>query len=214
MSAAVATADLPPQPGPTADRPSRFAPLLSLVRKLIDYGKQLAASLQQPAPTADMDEVASTFGSYDFGQIIAAITRGLHRAAALEAKLARLDARPAPEPKPAAVPSPRQPRATASPTPRAALPLTPEQIAAQVRRRPIGAVLADICRDFGILPRHPLWRELASAIIEYDGSLARLFRDISRRPWLDRETHQPIATLPGDRPLFAPAPLLAATGPP
>ncbi len=221
MSAAVTTADLPPQPGPATDRPRRFAPLLCLVRKLIDYGKQLAASLQEPTPTADLDEVAATFGTYDFRQIIAAIIRGLQRATALEARLERLDAHPAPEAEPAAIPSRRQPRAEVSAAPRApraaanpALPFTPEQIAAQVRCRPIGAVLADICRDLGILSRHELWQELQSAIIIYDGSLNRLVRDIGHRPLLDRVTHQPMGTLPGDRPLFATAPLLAATGPP
>ena len=43
-------------------------------------------------------------------------------------------------------------------------PLTPDSIAAEIRRRPIGAVLADICRDVGILPSHPLMRELQQAI--------------------------------------------------
>ena len=42
---------------------------------------------------------------------------------------------------------------------------TPAEIAAEVRRRPIGAVLADICRDLGIMPSDPLWRELQRAII-------------------------------------------------
>jgi hypothetical protein len=37
---------------------------------------------------------------------------------------------------------------------------TAEQIAAEVRRRPIGAVIADICRDLRILPSHPLWRDI------------------------------------------------------
>jgi hypothetical protein len=55
---------------------------------------------------------------------------------------------------------------------------TPEQIAAQVRRRPIGAVIADICRDLGIMPNHPLWRELSEVIICHGGNLARLVKDI------------------------------------
>lgn len=220
MSAAAATADPPPQSAPSAGPPSRFAPLLSLVRKLIDYGKQLAASLQPPTPTADLDQVASTFGSYDLSQIVASIIRGLHRAAVLEAKLARLDANPPRQPEPAG-PSHCPPRAAASATPRAAravtepaLPLTPEQFAAQVRRRPIGAVLADICRDLGILPCHPLWRELQSAIIEYGGSLARLFSDICQRPWLDHRTRQPVTLSATSRPLFLLTPALAATAPP
>jgi len=223
MSAATALSDLPPQPGPTAEaKPSRFAPILSLVRKLVDYGKQLAASLQQPTPTTDLDEVARTFGSYDFRQIIASVLRGLHRAAELEARLEHLDARPQPEPRPAALRAPRAPRAAASPAPRAptapAIPsylLTPEQIAEQVRTRPIGAVLADICRDLGILPCHPLWRELSMAIMRFNGNLMRLYKDIDRRPWLDPDTRQPIP-MPSLqlKPLFGLIPAPAGTGPP
>jgi hypothetical protein len=59
---------------------------------------------------------------------------------------------------------------------------TPEQIAAQhaagldplVRHRPIGAVLADICRDLGILPNNPLWPELSVLVVRHGGSLASL----------------------------------------
>jgi len=47
-----------------------------------------------------------------------------------------------------------------------------------VRRRPIGAVIADICRDFGILPSHPLWREVSKLVVRHGGSLATLLRDI------------------------------------
>jgi hypothetical protein len=58
---------------------------------------------------------------------------------------------------------------------------TPEQIAAQVRRRPIGAVIADICRDLGITPSHKLWRTLQSAIIRYRGNYTRLIIDMLDR---------------------------------
>ena len=47
-----------------------------------------------------------------------------------------------------------------------------------VRRQRIGAVLADICRDLGILPNHPLWRELRAVIVQEGGSLANLVRHI------------------------------------
>ncbi len=48
-------------------------------------------------------------------------------------------------------------------------------------RRPIGAVIADICRDFGIMPNHPLWRELRVVVIRYGGSRANLVKDICER---------------------------------
>jgi hypothetical protein len=47
-----------------------------------------------------------------------------------------------------------------------------------VRRQPIGAVIADICRDLGIMPSHPLWRELQIAIIRECGNFAGLVKDI------------------------------------
>jgi hypothetical protein len=53
---------------------------------------------------------------------------------------------------------------------------TPEEIAALLRRRPLGAVIVDICHDLGIMPGDvdpELWCELRAAIIEYGGSLAK-----------------------------------------
>ncbi len=216
MSAATNLSDLPPQPGPTAEaKPSRFGRVICLVRRIIDYGKQLAASLQNATPATDLDNIARTFGSYDFSQILAGIIRGLQRATALEAKLIRLDARP--EPRPAAVRAPQKPRAAADPCAEKPAPnpirfATPEQIARQVRSRPIGAVLTEICRDLGIHKGHPLWWELFDAIIRYDGALARLSRDFSLRPWLDPETRQPIASV--GVPLFCRPSVYAKTGPP
>ena len=58
---------------------------------------------------------------------------------------------------------------------------TAEQIAAEVRRRPIGAVIADICRDLRILPSHPLWRDIQNAINKHGGSYIRLLKDLLRR---------------------------------
>jgi hypothetical protein len=42
-------------------------------------------------------------------------------------------------------------------------------------------VLADICRDLGIPPSHPLWDELHRAINEYGGNFCRLYFD-----WLEQ----------------------------
>jgi hypothetical protein len=90
---------------------------------------------------------------------------------------------------------------------------TPEDIAAQVRRRPIGAVIADICRDLGIMPSNPLWRELPLAIIANGGNLATLVKDILKRvfpfPINPRATVHPAG--PALYPPFAGTP---GTGPP
>jgi hypothetical protein len=190
MSSAATAPPIPTQPDPgpaSTDKPGRFGRVLGLVRKLIDYGRELAASLQQRSP-ADLADSWIRFGTRDIALILARITSGLQRAGALEARLAHCAARPDPEARPQATPPPRGTRAAAPATRRtgeadarlAHLP-TPEQIAAEVRRRPIGAVIADICRDLGILPSHPLWRELQHAIIQHGGSHAALYMDIIRR---------------------------------
>jgi hypothetical protein len=193
MSAAEAASDL---------KPSRAARLLGLVRQLIDYGRQLAATLRGNPPP---------FGPDGIALILARITHGLLRAEALEARIirdaARVDAGPVPPRAPCHRKSPPAPGLDPGLDP--GMP-TSEQIAAEVRRRPIGAVIADICRDLGIMPDHPLWPELRVLIIRHGGNLAYLVRDI-----LDRA----FQTLASDRPPAWPMPSLqspapAGTGPP
>jgi hypothetical protein len=195
MSAPPTAAGQPNRPDPHQDRPatgadapSRTGRLLGLVHALIDYGRQLAATLQQRTSATNLADVTMHFGTIDIGEILARITRGLLRAAALETRLtSRLARQQAASAAPSA-PSPRKPRA-ARPAGRSAsaadprptrLP-TPGDIAAEVRRRPVGAVIADICRDLGIVPSHPLWRELPLAIIANGGNLATLVKDILKR---------------------------------
>ena len=207
MSAAAEASDPPTQP-------SRSASLLALVHKLIDYGRELAATIRRRAFT-DPTSVICCFGTADVALILARISRGLHRADALEARLIRsadrLDAAPPAAP---SQPRPRAPRppaapATAEADPRLARLPTPAQIAAEVRRRPIGAVIADICRDLGIMPSHPLWRELSLVIIRHGGSLARLVKDI-----LDQAFPLAAAARRRSPPPPPPFPAPVPTGPP
>jgi hypothetical protein len=199
MSAAEATPD---------PKPSRANGLLTLVRALIDYARHLATTFPaNPHP----------FGASDIALILARIARGLLRAEALEARIirnsGRLDAPPAPTPPRAASyrqPPPAHDAVVSRLDPGICLP-TPEQIAAEVRRRPIGAVIADICRDLGIMANHPLWRELSVVIIRYGGNLARLVKDICERSF-----QRPASPWPLSPPL-APAlqfPAPSGTGPP
>ena len=147
-----AAANVPDPPAQT----SRSANLLGLVRRLIDYGRELAATLRRRAFT-DPTSVRACFGTADVALILARISRGLHRANALEARLLRNADRLDAAPRGAASPTrPRTPRpAAGEANPHLVHLPTPEQIAAKVRRQPIGAVVADICRDLGILPSHP-----------------------------------------------------------
>ncbi len=192
----------------------------------MDYGFELVCTLQRRGAANDVSVSAMTrpFGTRNFALILARITRGLRLAGALEERLMR---RPvAEEKKPASTPSPRQPRPARpaaarpaarrhleDPDPRLALLPTSEQIAADIRRRPVGAVIADICRDLGILPGHKLWRELSLAIIDHGGSLVRLSEDIFKRLRLARAILQDDLdrASPAPGPQFSP---VGGTGPP
>ena len=191
--------------------PSRAERLLSLVRKLIDFGRDLAATLHQRAAT-DPRSVVRSFGICDLALILLRIQRGLLRANALEARLvqsaARLDAERKPRSAPAKPkPHPDRPAVPHTDAPDAPLALPTEaEIAAWVRRRPIGAVIADICRDFGIACDHPLWRELQRAITRERGNYVRLVSEI-----IDRRARRIAeAWFPSSPPAAAPV----ATGPP
>jgi hypothetical protein len=205
-----AAANLPDPP----TQPSRSANLLCLVRKLIDYGRELAATIRQRAFT-DPGPVIFCFGTADVAQILARISRGLHRANALEARLLRNADRLDAAPRGAASPGkPRAPRQATAPSAdeanaRLAYLPTPEQIAAKVRRQPIGAVIADICRDLGIMPSHPLWRELSRVVIRHGGSLTALLSDIMDRAWPIPGPDRSVAA-----PAAVPAPTATSTGPP
>ncbi|HSU04259.1 MAG TPA: hypothetical protein VLI93_01685, partial [Acetobacteraceae bacterium] len=146
-------------------------------------------------------------------------------AAALEARLANRHIRPEQSQPTARPPSPRKPRAARPPARHQDDPAslldhfpTAEEIAAQLRHRPIGAVLVDICGDLGIVATHPLWREITLVLIENGGSLVALVKDVFKRV---RMTN----FVPPDTPLIPPMPAgwrpppvvfaaAAATGPP
>ena len=222
MPAAPAIPDPTTQPNhdpAAADEASRVGRLLALVRRLIDYGKELAASLQRHHPATDPTACLRRFGTSDIALIIARITRGLRRARALEARVLSNAVRLEAGPKPRGAPSPRSPRParpavqhTDVTDPDLAHLPTPEQIEAWVRRRPIGAVIADICRDLRILPSHPLWRQLSREITRHGGSLAALLSDIMNRPFLPLAQSWPAA--PALSAPSSPSPLPASTGPP
>ena len=118
---------IPPSAPTTNPDPARAAPtmpaalgrVLSLVRKLIDYGRQLAGTVQQRAAAPGFVLFARPFGTADLAVILARIADGLRRATALEARLCQRAARgrdltPSPVREPAAC-GPRPARQVAPP---------------------------------------------------------------------------------------------------
>ncbi len=178
MNAAPATAD---RAQDLAQRDPERGRLLGLVRKLMDYGRGLVATLQNRNTPDPPLGVAHRFGTLTLALIIARITRGLMIAAALESRLLH------PRPR-SATPTPRTPRSTprAGRTPRQPLPdeeaellgklPSAREIAARMRNRKTGAVIVEICRDLGIATDHPLWRQINEAIIFNGGNTCRLMR--------------------------------------
>ena len=173
--------------------------VLGLVRCLIDFGRGLAETLRHTS-NADFEfrYRAHLFGTTDLAVMLARIARGLRRAAALQSLLlARvqrgrdLQVAPVRMSLPSGLTRGPRPPGDAAPEPRperAPLPLEPsdEEIAADMRRRPVGAVIVDICLDLGVQPgnlSHAMHRELMDTVIFYGGNPIRLLRmdDTARR---------------------------------
>ncbi len=217
---------------PTA--PTRLNRVLGVVRRLIDIGKQIVGTLQQRAIAPDFWLFAKPFGTADLALILARITGGLRRAAALETALRqRADrgqdltpspfrmpatakphaecqiAPPAPRPEPQSEPPPAQ-------DPRLARLPTEAEIAAEIRRRPIGAVIVGICEDLGIMPGQldrAFWDELCYVIIDYGGSLSGFLIGLNKRlfPVSPDALSNPAPAL---WPAASPRPLAPTTHPP
>src|SRR4051794_6053161 len=198
MSAAPATAALPNNPasqaGPAGNRvatQSRAGRVLSLLHKLIAYGQDLARTVQGHAAAATLFTVAVHFGTRDMALILARITRGLRLAAALETRLLSRPVRPdagaaalrASVDRAIPASADLAKRTTRRAAKRPPLPDVPtaEEIAAALRHRPAAAVIADICRDLGIVPAHPLWGEVMAVLFERGGNFGKFFKDTMAR---------------------------------
>src|SRR5487761_2324543 len=196
-----ATAGLPTQPGPKQDRPTKPVPegiaaILVIVRILLEYGRHLAATLEHRAAARSFSLIAQFFGTARLPFILARLSRGILRAMALESVLLARAARGRDlvvfQPRYRAEPTalvPQQPAEQKPPKPRpvrAELPEFPtlEQLQADIRRRPIGHAIADICRDLGISPslcNGRFWTALYCAIAWYRGNFAKYYKEIRSR---------------------------------
>jgi hypothetical protein len=198
----------PDRPGRTI--PARIAALLHTVRILLGYGRRLAETAERRSASPDFNAVAACFGTSRLYAIIAHLQRGILRATALERVLLARAARgrdiqfvapresaTAPPAAPADPPASVQPaeapaarKATARPSrpagwhdPELFMP-TLEELEAQVRRRPLGRTLVDICLDLAVVPGFctgPFWNELFDSIRLHGGSIGTLMQEKLRR---------------------------------
>jgi hypothetical protein len=93
---------------------------------------------------------------------------------------------------------------------------TAQQIAAMLRRRPLGSVIVEICSDLGIAPgdiEAELWTQVSLTIEEYGGSLSVYLTRLADRLWGPMPERHPANEAPAPQ-SCPPVPLVLATGPP
>lgn len=155
---------------------------------MVDHGKQMLANVRQN-PTAEyLRHIGGCFGTRDLKLILARITRGLQMAAELETRIAdHLGRFDRPLHVTARASAARKPRSRPAPQPQdqsnsvlAGL-ATAKEIADQLRHRPVGAVLIEICGDLGIMPSDPLWDEISHVVEDHGGSFLALWKDATNR---------------------------------
>jgi len=202
----------PHQDRPGKPVPANIGQALHIVRILLGYGRHLAATLEHRAAARGFSVIAQCFGTAKVSVILAHLSRGIMRAIALERVLLARAARgrdliiqaPRTNAPGEAPPTPEpgtEPQAASAPAARTAAPLrahpagpdapldlaqlpTMAQLEAEVRRRPIGRVIADICQDLGVAPRlcaGGFWNDIFDALRCYGGNLAHLSGEMRRR---------------------------------
>ncbi len=193
--------------------PNNVAVVLHAVDVLIGYGRHLIDTLRQRAAAPkNFSAIAANFGTANLSTILAHLNRGMMRAAILERVLLIRASKgkdielieprtPAPQQEPAqAGTQPEQPAEPLASTPERAArlsrlagrdesePFMPEAwyMARQVRRRPIGRTILDICLDLAVVPgfcHSAYWNELFDIMNGFgaSGGIARLMQQKTRR---------------------------------
>jgi hypothetical protein len=163
--------------------PPGIAQVLYVLRFLIDYACQAAAFAEECAMRGDIRPAAVPFGKgITIEALIIRIASGLKRALALRDMLEQRAATGQdiePVQRRPSGPSGRSKRDGEQDKPPHVerLPSAAE-IAAELERKPIGAVVADICHDIGIVPSdltREQWHALQAVISTYGGSQAKLW---------------------------------------
>ena len=205
MAQTAPTNQTPTKPRPI---PGRIGAVLHVLAALIAHARHFAATATTRVAAPEFATAAAVFGTYDLPTIVQRMQRGILRALALRDYLLARAARGQnlrfawpprvalqPHHRPPAKPAPclraerSRPRgpdpALLSPDDPAASRLpTPEECAADVRRRPVGRTIAYICMDFGIAPGlcdGEFWNKVERLLRRYGGSLNRLYEVRAQR---------------------------------
>ena len=191
------TASTTPPPTKPRPIPGRIGAVLRVVAALIAHARHFAATAATRATAPEFATAAAVFGTYNLPTILHRMQRYLLARAAKGRNLRfawppRVELQPhhRPPAKPRRPsPAPLHPRrpdpALLDPgDPDASRLPTPEELAAEVRRRPIGRTIAYICMDLGIAPglcAGEFWNQVEKTLRRYGGSLRRLDRVRARR---------------------------------
>ena len=205
-SARTASPASPQEDGARTAVPPCIAAILRVVSVLLGYGKHLDQILPYRADHPHFPVLAAGFGTHDIRRILGHVQRGILRAMMLQRfLLARAaqgrDIEPTERPAPAEAEDIeameiklRPPSEQRSKTQRARridpddpvhfdMP-TLKELEAQVRCRPIGRTIADICMDLGIEPptcEAGFWHQLCLILTQFGGNFETFFGVRERR---------------------------------
>ncbi|HBK07154.1 MAG TPA: hypothetical protein DDZ81_15105 [Acetobacteraceae bacterium] len=174
--------------------------MLQLVRILLTHGRRLAETAADQAHNPQFATIAAVFGTYNLAFIVLRVQRGILRAIALERYLLaragrgrditivpprnRTPATPPATPQPARIPTPTYGRFLDPSHPANFHIPTLQELEAQIRRRPIGRTIADICTDLAVIPGFctaQFWSGLFDTLQFYGGSLTAMYESRGHR---------------------------------
>ena len=164
--------------------PPGIALALSVVRMLIAYACHIARKAEECAVRGDISPVTINFGKgIAIDQLIIRVARGLRRALMLQemleqcattgrdlAPVARRESGPSGGSRRGGQDKDKPPHVERLPS--------VAEIAAELERKPLGVVVADICHDIGIVPSdltEEQWDALQTVILTYGGTTGRLW---------------------------------------
>jgi hypothetical protein len=164
--------------------------VLYVLRFLIAYTFHIAAAVEEYAASGDLAPVAISFApGITFQALVTRLARGLRRALALQEMLQQRaatgqDIDPVPPRRSGPGGGSRKNNENQDRPPEPERLPSAAEIAAELQRRPVGAIVAEICHDIGIAPEdltEEQWDALQAVIDTYGGSREKLWPSMRNR---------------------------------